>query len=105
MISSLQLCVILSALSAVSAFAPVPSKGFVLKPLRQSGAMCWTLFGNMMICRKYLTGRKFIDEDAMLAASVFPIKPDDIIRLTKRALVKGVGTEDPSILADNFEFW
>ena len=42
--------------------------------------------------------------EALLAASTFPIKPDDLIRLTKRFLEKKVGVDDPSLLADDFEF-
>lgn len=49
-------------------------------------------------------GGEFVDEEALVAKSTFAIKPDDLVELTKDILRKGVGTEDPSVLADNFEF-
>jgi hypothetical protein len=49
-------------------------------------------------------GGEFIDADAMVAASTFAIKPADLIQLTKEVLLKGVGLDDESVLADNFEF-
>merc|ERR1711871_1167354 len=49
-------------------------------------------------------GGTFINEEELLAKSTFPIKPEDLIRLTKKALLTGVGIEDESVLAENFEF-
>jgi hypothetical protein len=51
-----------------------------------------------------VAGGTIIDEDAALAASTFEIKPDKLILLAKDALRKGAGVEDPTILADDFEF-
>eukprot|EP00746_Dinoflagellata_sp_MGD_P053924 gnl/MRDRNA2_/MRDRNA2_236487_c0_seq1.p1 gnl/MRDRNA2_/MRDRNA2_236487_c0~~gnl/MRDRNA2_/MRDRNA2_236487_c0_seq1.p1 ORF type:complete len:297 (+),score=50.72 gnl/MRDRNA2_/MRDRNA2_236487_c0_seq1:29-892(+) len=51
-----------------------------------------------------VSGGTFIDTKAMLAASTFKIKPDDLIALAKTVLAKGVGLEDPDVLAENFEF-
>jgi hypothetical protein len=100
--SLLNICILLSVLCVVLAF--VPSN-------RRAGVLVTKAIGSDVLdsLKEYdnlseVTGGKLVDEAAMLAASTFPIKPDDIIRLTKRALVKGVGTEDPSILADNFQF-
>jgi len=49
-------------------------------------------------------GGEFIDTDALLAASTFAIKPDELVKLTKEVLRKGAGVEDPECLAENFEF-
>ena len=49
-------------------------------------------------------GGTFVDEEAMLAKSTFAIKPDDLVELTKKVLSAGIGTEDPDMLADDFEF-
>ena len=51
-----------------------------------------------------VAGGTIIDEDAALAASTFAIKPDALILLAKDALRKGAGVDDPTILADDFEF-
>ena len=46
-----------------------------------------------------------VDEHAMLAASTFPIKPDDLIGRAKQVLEAGVGTKDGgACLAPDFEF-
>lgn len=47
-----------------------------------------------------------VDEEALLAASVFPLKPPELIELAKRVLGDEykVGLNDESILADDFEF-
>jgi len=51
---------------------------------------------------------EFVDEAAMLAASTFPIKPDELIKRTKEVIVaqRGIqdGTLDESIYADDFRF-
>ena len=49
-------------------------------------------------------GGTFIDEADLLSKSTFAIKPDELIRLTKKVLLKGAGVDDPSVLADDFEF-
>lgn len=49
-------------------------------------------------------GGDLVDSEALLKASAFKIKPDDLIVLTKEVLKKGAGLEDPSCLAENFEF-
>lgn len=53
---------------------------------------------------KKVPGGEFIDTQAMLEASTFKIKPDDLIELSKKVLLSGVGVDDESVLADNFEF-
>ena len=46
-----------------------------------------------------------VDEEAMLAASTFPIKPDELIGRAKQVLEAGVGTKDGgACLAPDFEF-
>ena len=46
-----------------------------------------------------------VDEEAMLAASTFPIKPDQLIERAKEVLDAGVGTRDGgACLAPDFEF-
>ena len=50
-------------------------------------------------------GGTVLDEDAMLAASNFPIKPNDLVERAKEVLlVAGGGTVDPSVLDESFEF-
>lgn len=49
-------------------------------------------------------GGTFLDEEAMLAQSTFPIKPDDLVARAKEVLGKGAGVDDPDLLADDFEF-
>lgn len=49
-------------------------------------------------------GGEFVDVDAMLSESTFQIKPDDLIKRSKEVLLAGVGTEDESVLAEDFEF-
>ena len=49
-------------------------------------------------------GGVFVNEEALIAQSSFPIQPEELIRLTKQGLAKGVGVDDASILADDFEF-
>lgn len=51
-----------------------------------------------------IIGGVFVDEEAALAASTFAIKPPELIELAKNALRLGAGTEDPTILASDFEF-
>lgn len=47
----------------------------------------------------------FLDEDAQLAASTFPIKPDALIQKAKEVIERGVGTKNSeSDLADDFTF-
>ncbi|QDZ20078.1 hypothetical protein HOP50_03g25970 [Chloropicon primus] len=45
-----------------------------------------------------------VDEEKTLAASAFPIRPDELIRLTKEFLVLNNGCDKPEILADDFTF-
>mmetsp|Transcript_21815 Transcript_21815/g.39139 ORF Transcript_21815/g.39139 Transcript_21815/m.39139 type:complete len:314 (-) Transcript_21815:11-952(-) len=46
-----------------------------------------------------------VDEEAMLAQSTFPIKPDDLVKRCKEVLAAGVGTKDQGAdFADDFEF-
>ena len=45
-----------------------------------------------------------LDVDAMRAASTFPIAPDDLIFRCQEVLAANVGTKDPDMLADEFEF-
>ena len=47
-------------------------------------------------------GGIFVDEDALLSQSTFPIKPEKLIELTKNALRLGVGVDDETILADRY---
>ena len=54
--------------------------------------------------KKVVPGGEFIDVDAELAKSTFPIKPDALVELAKEVLMKGAGVDDPSLLASNFEF-
>ena len=51
-----------------------------------------------------IAGGQIVDMDEMLAKSTFPIKPEELIELAKDALAKGAGVDDPTILAENFEF-
>ena len=53
---------------------------------------------------KSVPGGVFVDEAELLSKSTFAIKPDDLVRLTKKVLLTGVGLEDESVLANNFEF-
>lgn len=53
---------------------------------------------------KSVPGGVFVDEAELLSKSTFPINPEDLVRLTKKVLLSGVGLEDESVLADNFEF-
>eukprot|EP00629_Pelagomonadales_sp_RCC1024_P003960 CAMPEP_0119260124 /NCGR_PEP_ID=MMETSP1329-20130426/659_1 /TAXON_ID=114041 /ORGANISM="Genus nov. species nov., Strain RCC1024" /LENGTH=273 /DNA_ID=CAMNT_0007259541 /DNA_START=74 /DNA_END=893 /DNA_ORIENTATION=- len=47
----------------------------------------------------------FADEEALYAASTFPIKPDALVARAKEVLAAGVGTKDDGeCLADSFEF-
>ncbi|KAK3255039.1 hypothetical protein CYMTET_35766 [Cymbomonas tetramitiformis] len=46
---------------------------------------------------------KFLDEEAMLAASTFPISPEDLIATTKNMLDKGL-EDNPEFLSDDFQF-
>jgi len=46
-----------------------------------------------------------VDEEAMLAQSTFPIKPDDLVKRCKEVLAAGVGTKDQGAdFAEDFEF-
>ena len=45
-----------------------------------------------------------VDVDAMLAQSTFPIAPADLIFRCQEVLAANVGTKDPDMLADEFEF-
>lgn len=47
---------------------------------------------------------RFINEEAMVAQSKFPVKPDYLVELAKDALRKQVGLDDESVLADDFQF-
>mmetsp|Transcript_133596 Transcript_133596/g.243587 ORF Transcript_133596/g.243587 Transcript_133596/m.243587 type:complete len:298 (+) Transcript_133596:66-959(+) len=49
-------------------------------------------------------GGEFIDADEMLAQSTFKIKPDALIKRAKEVLLAGVGVDDESVLAEDFEF-
>jgi len=49
-------------------------------------------------------GFEVLDVEAMRAASTFPIAPDDLIFRCQEVLAANVGTKDPSMLADDFEF-
>ena len=49
-------------------------------------------------------GFEVLDVEAMRAASTFPIAPDDLIFRCQEVLAANVGTKDPSMLADEFEF-
>ena len=49
-------------------------------------------------------GFEVVDVEAMRAASTFPIAPDDLIFRCQEVLAANVGTKDPSMLADDFEF-
>ena len=58
---------------------------------------------------KTFTGRpggdfEVLDVEAMRAASTFPIAPDDLIFRCQEVLAANVGTKDPDMLADDFEF-
>eukprot|EP00611_Tribonema_gayanum_P012263 TRINITY_DN22899_c0_g1_i1.p2 TRINITY_DN22899_c0_g1~~TRINITY_DN22899_c0_g1_i1.p2 ORF type:complete len:219 (-),score=44.09 TRINITY_DN22899_c0_g1_i1:255-911(-) len=46
----------------------------------------------------------FLDEQAELAKSSFPIKPDELISLTKAFLLAESGVKDESVLAEDFTF-
>lgn len=47
----------------------------------------------------------FLDEEAMLAASTFPIKPDDLVATAKAWLMKATdGQYDETSMAETFEF-
>ena len=59
--------------------------------------------------QKTFTGRpggdfEVLDVEAMRAASTFPIAPDDLIFRCQEVLAANVGTKDPDMLADDFEF-
>ena len=47
---------------------------------------------------------QMVDEAAMLAASSFPISPDDLIARTKAILANNNGAENPALLASDFKF-
>ena len=47
---------------------------------------------------------QMVDEAAMLAASTFPISPDDLIARTKAILANNNGAENPALLASDFKF-
>ena len=47
---------------------------------------------------------QMVDEAAMLAASTFPISPDDLIARTKAILANKNGVENPALLASDFKF-
>ena len=47
---------------------------------------------------------QMVDEAAMLAASSFPISPDDLIARTKAILANKNGVENPALLASDFKF-
>lgn len=48
---------------------------------------------------------QIVDEEALLAESTFPIKPDDLIQRCKEILAKGVGLKDDGAdFAQDFEF-
>ena len=53
---------------------------------------------------KSVPGGVFVDESELLSKSTFTVNPEDLVRLTKKVLLSGVGLEDESVLADNFEF-
>lgn len=58
---------------------------------------------NNVAPRCLITGE--VDEEEMLAASTFPIKPPDLIERAKQVLEAGVGTKDGGeCLAEDFEF-
>ena len=40
---------------------------------------------------KFTTGQLFIDEERQLSKSTFPIKPDELVHLTKEILANGLG--------------
>ena len=46
----------------------------------------------------------FLDEEAALAASSFPISPDELISKTRAWALSNNGVEEPSMLADSFQF-
>ena len=59
--------------------------------------------------QKTFTGRpggdfEVLDVEAMRAASTFPIARDDLIFRCQEVLAANVGTKDPDMLADDFEF-
>lgn len=45
-----------------------------------------------------------LDVEAMRAESKFPIPPDELIKLCHRVILAGIGTKDPSLLAEDFQF-
>ena len=45
-----------------------------------------------------------VDEQKMLEENPFPIKPDELIRLTKEFLALNNGCDKPEILAEDFTF-
>ena len=45
-----------------------------------------------------------VDEESMLQQSTFPIKPADLIQLTKEFLAANNGCDKPELLADDFTF-
>ena len=49
-------------------------------------------------------GGTFVNEADLLSKSTFAIKPEELIKLTKKVLLAGAGVDDASVLADDFEF-
>eukprot|EP00929_Paragymnodinium_shiwhaense_P011011 TRINITY_DN11620_c0_g1_i4.p1 TRINITY_DN11620_c0_g1~~TRINITY_DN11620_c0_g1_i4.p1 ORF type:complete len:282 (+),score=39.77 TRINITY_DN11620_c0_g1_i4:58-903(+) len=45
-----------------------------------------------------------VDREGMLAQSTFPIAPDELVKICHKVILAGIGTKDPSLLADDFEF-
>ena len=50
------------------------------------------------------SGGSFVNEASLLSTSTFPISPPALVARAKECLRLGAGVEDPSILAQDFEF-
>jgi hypothetical protein len=46
----------------------------------------------------------FLDEEALLAASTFPISPAELVEKCKACLLTNFGTSQPELLAEDFQF-
>ena len=63
-----------------------------------------TKYPSVRYTTEKVPGGSFVDEDKMLAESPFPIKPPELVELTKSVLRAGAGVDNPSVLANDFEF-